>query len=108
LARIGVSIPHAASLLAIGLGFRGRHVTSEGIPGEGESQDDGENGNTSFHGVSPSTHNTALIAALAKRQPLQSCSQKGSGFLRDSMALSPRLSAANNSLILTCSDDELA
>jgi hypothetical protein len=42
LAGIGVSIPHAASLLAIGLGFRGTHVTSEGRPGEGESQDDGE------------------------------------------------------------------
>ena len=64
-ARISVSIPHTASFLAIGLGFRGSHVTSEGSPGEGESQDDGENGNTSFHEVSPSTHNTALIAAFA-------------------------------------------
>ena len=53
MALIGVSIPHTASLLAIGLGFRGSHVTSEGSPGEGESPDDGENGNTSFHGFLP-------------------------------------------------------
>jgi hypothetical protein len=91
-ARISVSIPHTASLLAIGLGFSGAHVTSEDSASEGESQDDGENGNTSFHGFSPSTHNTALIAALAKRT--QSCSQKKLGFLRGSTVLSPRLSAA--------------
>jgi hypothetical protein len=76
------------------LGFSGAHVTSEGSASEGESQDDGENGNTSFHGFSPSTHNTALIAALAKRSLCNPVPKKKLGFLRGSTVLSPRLSAA--------------
>jgi hypothetical protein len=90
------------------LGFSGAHVTSEGSASEGESQDDGENGNTSFHGFSPSTHNTALIAALAKRSLCNPVPKRSSASYAARRFLVRDFPPQNNSLIPTCSDDELA
>ena len=51
----GLSIPHAASLLAVGLRLRLGHICSESWDREGEADSQSENRKKDFHGVSPST-----------------------------------------------------
>src|SRR6478736_8822004 len=50
-AGVGLSIPHAASLHAIRVGLRGRHVSGEGWTGECKCEGHCKNRYKSFHDV---------------------------------------------------------